>query len=256
MTAQVAWVTGGGTGIGRELATQLYQQGARVIITGRRNEILQNTASEIASQKSGGEIIFMAGNAADPSHIEAVKREAGNRWGDITLLINNAASNERHLLQQTLPKEYQQAFENNCMSAIRTTYAVLPAMLKARQGSIVNISSVYGRWGTTTSATYSVSKFALAGFTEALQQDLVGSGVHALSVFPGYIKTDMTSPYVEEKTLRWYLGKSTQSMARAILSAVKRRQRDLYFPWYVPWVLRLHRWFPASADWLAQRVKR
>src|SRR5262249_11275911 len=134
--------------------------------------------------------------------------------------------------------------------------AVLPAMLSADRGEIVNISSIYGHWGTATSASYSVSKFALAGYTESLQQSLVGSGVHVMGVFPGYIKTDMTTPFVKTGSMRSYIGKSADDMARAILRAVKNRKRDLYFPWYVPLALKMHRCVPKLADRMAMRAKR
>jgi short-subunit dehydrogenase len=171
-------------------------------------------------------------------------------------LVNNAGANFNHALRETPVDEYRQAFENNCLSAIRATTAVLPAMREARSGAIVNISSIYGQWGSSTSASYSVSKFALTGFSEALRQELVGSGIHVLSVFPGYIRTAMTSPFVQSGTLRSRLGQSPEALAREILRALKKNKQELYYPWYVPWALRLHRWFPAMADRLANRVKR
>lgn len=252
----IAWVTGGGTGIGRALAEQLYQEGASVVITGRRAEVLAETAKAIASGPGTGKIHFIAGDAADAGHVRQVVSEIQARWGAITLLINNAGSNYNHALQATPTEEYQKAFGNNCLSAILATQAVLPAMRAANSGAIVQISSVYGRWGTATSASYSVSKFALTGFSEALQQDLAGSGIHVLSVFPGYIRTAMTTPFVQQGSLRARLGKTPAQMARAILRAVESRQRELYFPWYVFWVLRLHRWVPKLADKIAKRAKR
>jgi short-subunit dehydrogenase len=253
---EVAWVTGGGTGIGRALAEQLYQRGTNVVITGRRADVLESAAKEIVSRGGPGKIHTISGDAADPTHVAHVVSDTKSRWGDITLLINNAGSNYNRHFKTATDEEYESAFQTNCMSAIRTTLAVLPAMRKSRHGAIVNVSSVYGRWGTATSASYSVSKFALAGYSEVLRQALVGSGVHVLCVFPGYIKTAMTSPFVKEGSLRSRIGKTPEQMAKAILSALRSRQVELYFPWYVPWVLRLHRWMPVWADQLAMKVKR
>ena len=129
-------------------------------------------------------------------------REVQARWGTITLLVNNAGANSNQPLSVATPEEYRQIFNNNVMSAIRSTYAVLPAMRAAGQGAIINLSSIYGRWGTATSASYSVSKFALAGFSEALQQELSGTAIRVLTVFPGYIKTPMTDPFVQAGSLR------------------------------------------------------
>ncbi len=252
----VAWITGGGTGIGRALAKQLYSEGARVVISGRRGELLEEAAREITASKHSGEIRAIVGDAADPSHVSRVVADVKSRWGGIDLLVNNAGTNANHSLSDTPVEEYREALENNCLSAIRATSAVLPGMRAARRGAIINISSIYGRWASSTSASYSVSKYALSGYTDALRQGLVGSGVHVMGVFPGYIRTAMTTPFVQPGSLRSSLGKTPEELAAQILRALRREKRELYYPWYVPWVLRLHRWMPAVADRAAGRVKR
>ena len=252
----IAWITGGGTGIGRALAEQLYREGSRIVISGRREQVLQEAARKIAASKSTGEVRAIAGDAADASHASQVVSEIKSCWGDIDLLVNNAGSNANHPISETPVEEYREAFENNCLSAIRATSAVLPAMRTAHHGAIINISSIYGRWASSTSASYSISKYALTGYTDALRQGLVGSGVHVMSVFPGYIRTAMTGPFVQQGSLRSSLGKTPEALAAEILRALRRKKRELYYPWYVPWVLRLHCWMPAVADRAAGRVKR
>lgn len=252
----IVWITGGGTGIGRAIAEAFFQRGAKILITGRRADVLDRAAREISGMPGGGEILPVAGDASDPDHIQRVIETAKSRWGSITHLINNAGSNFNHPIAEARPDEYRQAFENNTMSVIRSTDAVLPAMRAEGRGTIVNISSVYGRWGTATSASYSVSKFALTGYSEALQQELMGSGIHVLTVFPGFIRTAMTNPFVQPGSVRERLGKSPAAMAQAIMKALDTNTRDLYFPWYVSFVLRLHRWMPGWADRLARSVKR
>ncbi len=253
---KIAWVTGGGTGIGRALAQALYRQGASVMITGRRQEVLEKTVQDIRSHPAKGRILFMAGDASDPAHVSDVLKRIAGEWGPVDLLINNAATNDYLEVSGAQVPDYEAAFKINCLSAIRTTEAVLPGMRKARQGSIVNISSMYGKWGSAKSATYTVSKFALAGYTDALRQSLFDTPIHVLGVYPGFIQTDMTSPFVVPGSMKSYLGKSSDQMARQILSAVRRRKAELLYPWYVPWVLRLQRWFPVFMDQLAQRIKR
>ena len=248
----IAWVTGGGTGIGRALAKQLVREGAKVVISGRRQEVLAAAAHDIGTPH----ILAIAGDASKAADVTALVEKAQRRWGAIDLLINNAGSNANNAMKRTTAEEYQEAFEKNCVSAILATQAVLPEMIKAGRGSIVNISSIYGKWASANSASYSVSKYALTGYTDVLRQALIRTNVHVMGVFPGFIRTDMTAPFVEPGTLRAKMGKSPDQMAAAILRAVRRRKAELYFPWYVPWAIRLHRWFPNVANRTAMKVKR
>jgi short-subunit dehydrogenase len=251
----IAWVTGGGTGIGRALAKRLYRDGASVVISGRRKEVLDQAVAAISMEPSSGHILAIAGDASDPAHVTDVVAQIVNRWGPVNLLINNAGVNFHHSLSETTSEEYQRSFEINCLAAIRTTSAVLPAMRKVGAGAIVNISSIYGQWASARSASYSVGKYALAGYTDALRQSLIGTGVHAMGVFPGFIQTDMTMPFVQPGSFKLRFGKTPDQMAEAIFLALDRKKPNLYFPWYVSWALRLHRWMPRISDRVLERVK-
>jgi len=251
----IAWITGGGTGIGRALAESLYRDGARVVISGRRPDVLEAAARDISSHP-GGEVLPIAGNAADPAHIAGVILRVKEKWGPVDLLINNAGANTNHAFDQSPPAEYEEVFINNTLSAIRATQAVLPDMLVARKGAIVNISSIYGLMASGRSASYTVSKHALSGYTEVLRQGVEGTGVHVLGVYPGFIRTAMTLPFVRTGSIRSYLGKSPEALAEAIRQALRKKKRHLYYPWYVPWALRLNRWMPGLTELLAQKVKR
>jgi 3-oxoacyl-[acyl-carrier protein] reductase len=252
----IAWVTGGGTGIGRALARRLYHDGASVVITGRRREILEQAVAAISAEPSSGHILAMAGDASDPFHVADVAGQISHRWGSVDLLINNAGVNFNHSLPETTIEEYQRSFEINCLAAIRTTSAVLPDMMKANAGTVVNISSIFGRWASARSASYSVGKYALAGYTDVLRQSLIGTKIHVLGVYPGFIQTDMTMPFVRPGSFRSRWGRTPDQMADAILEALRRKKTELYFPWYVSWVLRLHRWMPNQSDRIIKRVTR
>lgn len=252
----VAWITGGGTGIGRALAARLNADGAQVVITGRRKEVLEKAAGQIRASEGSGQIEAIAGDASDPAHVADIVTRTTAQWGPINLLINNAGANIDFGKSAASFEDYRKSFEVNCLTAIRATDAVLPAMRAAHQGTIVNISSIYGRWASSRSTSYSVGKYALAGYTDALRQSLSGTGVHVLGVYPGFIKTDMTLPFVEPGSLKSRLGKSPDQMAGAILRALRRKEAELYYPWYVSWALRLHRWMPEWSDRLANHVKK
>jgi short-subunit dehydrogenase len=252
----VAWITGGGTGIGRALAENLYRDGVRVVISGRRKDVLEKAVLEITSRSGQGEVLALAGDASNSAHVSDVVAQASKRWGDINLLINNAGVNFDRGWLDMAPAEFERSFELNCLTAIQTTHAILPGMIKTGGGAVVNIVSIYGKWASARSPFYSVGKYALAGFTDALRQSLTGTPIHVLGVYPGYIRTDMTLPFVEQGALKSKLGKSPDQMAKAILKALRRKKAELYYPWYVFWALRFHRWFPDLSDHLAQRIKR
>jgi len=251
---QTVWITGGGTGIGRALAQRCYERGDRVVISGRRAEVLAEAARAITGAGPSPRFFTFAGDASDPAHVDHVVSALAGHGLFVDLLINNAGQNSHQLFDEADPSEFVRAFEANCLSAIRCVKAVLPAMRQRRAGAVVLISSVYGQWASSGSATYSVSKYAVTGTIDLLRQELVGSGVQVLGVYPGFIQTAMTKPFVKPGSFKARFGKTPFDMADAILSALRRGKTELYYPFYVPWLIRLHRWLPLTADRLSRRL--
>ena len=249
------WITGGGTGIGRALAESFYRDGDVVIISGRRSEVLQKTAAEVKALP-GGEIIPIAGDAARPELAQEVVAVAQKLGGTVNRLFNNAGANSYHDFSETPVEEYRRYFENNCLSAIVCSQAVLPVMLSKGSGAIVNISSVYGAWASSHSASYSVAKFALSGFTQVLRQAVIGTPVHVMAVYPGFIKTEMTMPFVRPGSLRSHFGAEPVSIARVVRRGLRRKKSEIYYPSYVRWALGCYRLAPGLMDRLAVWFRR
>lgn len=250
----IAWVTGGGTGIGRALAEALYRQGWRVVITGRRVEVLESAAQGIRAMP-GGEILAISGDAANPEHANEVVQAVNKRWGVVELLVNNAGFNDYIPVSEATLDTYRKSFEINCLSAVSCVNSVLPGMLGISRGVVVNISSTLGKWASSGSPSYSVSKYAVAGYTDVLRQHLINTPIHVLGVYPGFIQTDMTMPHVKPGSPKTLFSKTPAQMAAAILRAVKCRKAELHYPWYVSWIIRLHRIAPLWMDRLARRLK-
>jgi short-subunit dehydrogenase len=236
MNPGVAWVTGGGTGIGKAVAQELQRDGWKVAITGRRPQVLEETAQAL------GDALAVPADVSQPSEVERAAATIRSRWGDIHLLVNNAGANPMHTFLQAAPDEYLLNFKSNCLSAIYCTKAVIPAMLASRSGHIVNVSSILGRWASPRSSAYSVSKYALAGLTDSLRQELAGTGIHVMGVYPGFIRTAMTEPFIKAGSPRAKMGKSPEAMAQAIVQGIRRNKREVLFPWYVPFLVRFYPW--------------
>lgn len=251
---EVAWITGGGTGIGQALAFQMAERGYGLVLSGRRPQPLQETAAFISQRFPNCSVRYLSGDVAHPDHARQALQVAAS-LGPLTLLINNAGQNPTHRFDETSAQEFRDVFEVNCIGPILAVQAVLPLMKQAHRGTIVNVSSVLGKWSSAGSAAYSVSKYALTGLTDLLRQDLIDTGVHVLGVYPGFIRTAMTQPHVQPGSLREKVGVSAESMARAIVKAIDSKKAELHFPWYVSWVLRWHRWMPTLANRVARRQR-
>lgn len=248
------WVTGGGSGIGRALAAHYYREGRFVVISGRRHDALLDAVRAIAGSDAS-RLLAIPGDVADPATATTVLSTLALRGQSVEILINNAGLNSSHGFSQTTEAEWIEAFRVNCLGAVHCAQAVLPGMRQRRSGVIVNISSVLGQFASSGSASYSVSKYALTGFTDVLRQDLQGSGIHVLGVYPGFIQTDMTMPFVKPGSLKSHFGHTPEQIARAIARAASQRKAELFYPWYVPWLIRMHRWMPNIADRLAVRLR-
>lgn len=128
-------------------------------------------------------------------------------------------------------------------------------MQAANRGAIVNISSVLGKWASANCPAYSVSKYAMTGFTDSLRQELARTSIHVMGVYPGFIRTAMTNPFVEPGTFRARLGKSPEAMARAIRRGLRQRKAEVRYPWYVPLALHLHDLFPGLLEAVRRRFR-
>jgi short-subunit dehydrogenase len=249
---RTVWITGGGTGIGRALAQRCYDNGDRVVISGRRADVLEQALRDITGEVKSARFWTFAGDASNEDHADHVISSLASHGLFVDVLINNAGQNDNHTFDEATAEDFDSAFRANCMSAIHCVQAVLPAMRQRRAGAIVCVSSVLGHWASSGSASYSVSKYAVTGLIDVLRQELIGTGINVLGVFPGFIKTDMTLPFVTPGSPKANYGKTPDQMTAAILHALKRGKTELYYPFYVPWLIRLHRLMPMTADRLAR----
>ena len=187
-TDKVAVITGAGSGIGRALAIALATEGARLAISDIDDRSLRETGQLLPP---GTEVrsyhLDVTSQAAVFAHAEAVRDD----FGGAHLLINNAGSALLGSFEHQSLDEMQWLIDLDLWSVIYCTKAFLPIMLSQREGCIVNMSSIAGLMGMPALSSYNIAKFAVRGMTESLWSELEGTGVRAMCIHPGGIRTNI-----------------------------------------------------------------
>jgi NAD(P)-dependent dehydrogenase (short-subunit alcohol dehydrogenase family) len=193
LEGKVTVVTGGNAGIGEAIAKRFAEEGASVVITGRRQQEVDRVASVIRHNK--GKVLGVAGSVTDETHVLDVVRRALDSFGRIDILVNNAGIGEfGKRLHETDDAVWANILDINLTGVFRMTRAVIPHMLKQGRGSIVNISSIASLVGLSGLAAYTASKGALDALTRALAVEYAKEGVRCNVVNPGLVDTPMAAP--------------------------------------------------------------
>lgn len=197
LQGQIALVTGASRGIGQAIALELGKQGATVVGTATSEKGAQAIAEYLAA--AGVKGTGLALNVNDSAQIEQVLEAIRKQFGEISILVNNAGITKDNLLARMSEEEWDDVIATNLKSVFRLSRAVLRAMMKARAGRIINISSVVGSSGNPGQTNYSASKAGMAGFTKSLAQEIGSRNITVNCVAPGFIDTDMTQVLGEEQ---------------------------------------------------------
>lgn len=176
------FVSGGGSGIGASIVEHLAAQGAKVAFV----DINEPASKEVAA-KTGA--LFLKCNITDTKTYQGVLAEVAGKQGPITVLVNNAAHDERHKLEDVTPEFWDDRIAVNLRHAFFAIQAVVPGMKKAGGGSIVNFSSISYHTMTANLAVYQAAKAATIGMTRGLARDLGGDKIRLNSITPGWIMT-------------------------------------------------------------------
>ncbi|MCB0359263.1 MAG: 3-oxoacyl-[acyl-carrier-protein] reductase [Bdellovibrionales bacterium] len=187
----VALVTGGSRGIGRAVCERLADAGATIVVNYARNSAAADEVVQTILDRGGRAeaVQFDVGNAES---VDAAIKKVLESHQRIDVLVNNAGIVADALLVRTKEEDWQRVIDVNLSGAFYCSKAVAKSMMKARQGRIVNISSVIGQMGNAGQAAYSASKAGLIGLTKSLARELASRGVTANAIAPGYIETEMT----------------------------------------------------------------
>lgn len=195
LEGEIALVTGASRGIGKAIAEQLAQQGATVIGTATSDAGAENITGYLSA--SGGKGMCL--NVTDPDSIATVIKGINDEFGAISILVNNAGITKDNLLMLMKEDQWNDIIDTNLTSIYRLSKAVIRAMMKKRQGRIINIASVVGMTGNPGQTNYSATKAGMLGFTKSLAREIGSRNITVNSVAPGFIDTDMTKELPEEQ---------------------------------------------------------
>ena len=250
INGKVIWITGASSGIGEALAIECSKLGAHLILSARRESLLQKVM-EKCQHSSRCTIVPL--DLSRQEDIEVVADRMLQQFGTIDILVNNGGISQRSLAIETDISVDRHIMEVDYFSGVVLCKKLLPAMLSKGSGHIVGISSIVGKFGFPMRSAYSAAKHAMHGFYETVWAELHTQGIRVTMVCPGRILTNISlnaltkdgSPHGEMDHGQAN-GISAQTCARKIINAVQKNKREvyigkkdllmIYFKRYIPWL--------------------
>jgi len=212
LSGKVAFITGGGTGIGRACAVFFAKEGAQVVVSSRRSEPLRSVVTEIES--SGGQAAAVASDVTKRESVESALSGAVEYFGRLDVVVNNAGAVVVADADHTSDEEWQRVIDVNLTGAFRVSRAALPLLRRAGGGSIINIGSALGLVARKQRAAYCASKFGLTGLTKAMAIDHAHEKIRVNCICPTIVETEL----------------GMQSMATLPDPEAERRRRSAEIP--------------------------
>ncbi len=257
LRGRVALITGGSRGLGLELARKLTAQGCRLILTARDEVELSRAAQEL--KEKGAEVHTIVCDLTKPGEISLLVEQASKAFGKVNILINNAGQISVGPIDAFREPEFQNAMDLMFWAGFRLILAFLPQFLDAGDADIVNITSIGGKIAVPHLLPYVSAKFAMTGFSEGLQSEVRGRGVHVLTVTPGllrtgsYLKAEFSGRHSSE--YRWFalgaaipgLSMEISRAADQIVDALIARKREIVLTAPANTASRLYGAFPEFA---------
>jgi len=205
---KVAIVTGATRGIGEAIAVKLAEHGAHVAFTYVSDSSAEKAATlEKTLQELGVKAKAFKSNAGNYAECENFVNDVMKEWGSVDVCVNNAGISKDNLLLRLTPEQWDEVMTINLKSVYNMTKQVIRPMMKAKKGSIINMSSIVGVRGNAGQASYAASKAGIIGFTKSVAHELGSRNVRCNAIAPGFIETDMTHYLKDGDTSKAFLEK-------------------------------------------------
>ncbi len=247
-------VTGASSGLGRALAEQLARAGAHVVVTGRSMERLKGLVEALEGQGvAAGRVHPVVAELTDDDQRQRLLNAVAERFdGALDLAINSAGVGAYGRFLSHDPSVLRQIFEINVFALIELTRGLHPLLKRGRRPALINMGSIVARRGLPGRSEYSASKFAVAGFTEAIRAEWSRDGIHILLVNPGFTATDFERNLIVDTAVYKVAQRRTTSpevVARATLRALERRKNEVTLSLGGRTLLLVNRLLPRFVDW-------
>lgn len=246
LAGKTALVTGASRGIGRSIALELAKQGLkRLFIVARNRQKLAQVAAEI--EVLGVEVIPLAIDLTDAVAVNIAIAQALRNRGPIHLLVNCAGVAHQASFLRSPLSLIQEELSLNLMGTYTITRLIARRMAAQQEGTIVNVSSLMGKFAAPTMATYSATKFAILGFTQALRSELAPYNIHVTALLPTLTDTDMVRDF---KAFRWVVPMTAEKVAQALITGLQKGSPEILVGWQSHLAVYCHRFAP----WLMELV--
>jgi len=248
LQGKTALITGASRGIGRAIALELAQAGLeRLIIVARTRSHLEELAQEITYRNADIEMVIVPLDLTQAIEVNTAIAKTWRDYGPIHLLVNCAGvAHQRPFLQARLPDVYQE-ISLNLIGLYTMTRCVARRMVSQGEGTIVNVSSLMGKVAAPTMSTYSATKFAILGFSNALRGELAPYNLRVVTLLPTLTDTDMIREF---QKFRWVRAMTAQRVAKTLLRGLERDRNEIL----VGWQSHVAIWCQRFAPWLLNRI--
>jgi NAD(P)-dependent dehydrogenase (short-subunit alcohol dehydrogenase family) len=197
LTDKVAIVTGASRGLGRAIALELAEHGAKVIVNYYQSK---DAAEEVVGEitNAGGTALAVHAGVAHPDECAALVDAAVKEFGGLDILVNNAGVNRDRTIRRMSVEEWQEVIATDLSSVFYCTYAALPHLIERGGGSIVNMASIIGQMGNLGQSNYAAAKAGIVGFSKSAAQEFARFNINVNALCPGFIETDMVMNLTDE----------------------------------------------------------
>lgn len=245
---KVIWITGASSGIGEALAIELAKQEARLILSARREDELKRVAQ--LTKLPELDLMVLPFDLRNTSNASALTAQVINKFGRIDILVNNGGMSQRAEAEKTSIETDRELMEVNYFAYVNLTKAVLPYMKRQKEGRIIVISSIAGKFGFYLRSGYSAAKHALHGFFESFRLETENQGIKTLIVCPGKVKTNISLNAVTDTGKHGKMDEShvdamsAEECAHIILKAVINNDEEILVGGRELKAVTLRRFFP------------